>query len=90
MAYPSISSIMQRDGSLRCARCGGTQFHARHSAGRKLMVGVGTLLASANEVHCLACGAKYSRKVDQPSAHPFALPSSSGAAFRKSKRKKAT
>jgi hypothetical protein len=27
------------------------------------MVGVGTLVASANEIHCLACGAKYTRGV---------------------------
>jgi len=87
VAYPSISSIMQKDGSLRCARCCGTQFEARHSAGRKLTFGIATLLASADEVHCLACAAKYSRRVEPPKPDPPATPSP-GAAFRKSKRKK--
>ena len=66
MANPNISSIMQADGTLKCGRCGGTQFNARHSTTRKLMVGVGTLIGSANEVHCLACGAKYARRLDGP------------------------
>ena len=63
VANPSVKSIIQPDGSLRCSNCGGTQFETRHSTGRKVAVGVATLLASANEVHCVACGARYSREL---------------------------
>jgi hypothetical protein len=77
---------MQPDGSLRCSRCGGTQFVTRHSAGRKLAVGVAVLLASANEVHCVACGAKYSRRVTEQEAGLPTLPLGSGAAYRRAKR----
>jgi len=58
----SAQSIMQPDGSLRCVRCGGTQFEARRSTGMKLGWGAASLLASPNEVHCVACGAKYPRR----------------------------
>jgi hypothetical protein len=68
MAKPTIKSIMQPDGSLKCSRCGGTQFVTRHSAGRKLAVGVAVLVASANEVHCVACGAKYARRWSETEA----------------------
>jgi hypothetical protein len=58
---PSVRSNMQPDGSLKCAKCGGTQFEAKRSTGRKVMWGVASLAGTANEVHCM-CGAKYVRE----------------------------
>jgi DNA-directed RNA polymerase subunit RPC12/RpoP len=68
----SIQSIMQPDGSLRCARCGGTQFEAKRSTGMKVAFGLASLLASANEVQCVACGTKYLRRT--PAVTPVPTP----------------
>jgi hypothetical protein len=58
----SAKSIMQPDGSLKCPRCGGTQFETGRSTGMKIGWGAASLLGSPNEVHCIACGAKYKRR----------------------------
>jgi hypothetical protein len=55
------SQLVQPDGTLRCARCGSTQFTTKRSTGRKVMFGVGALLGSANQVQCVACGTTYKR-----------------------------
>ena len=61
-ASPSAPSIIQADGSLRCPKCGGTQFGARRSTAMKVGFGIGSLLATPNQVQCVACGAKYKRR----------------------------
>jgi hypothetical protein len=58
LAKDSIQSIMQADGTMKCSNCGGTQFEAKRSTGRKVMFGFASLLGSANEVHCIVCGKK--------------------------------
>jgi hypothetical protein len=58
----SASELVQPDGSIKCAKCGSTQFTTKRSTARKVMFGVGSLLASANEVQCVACGTKYDRR----------------------------
>ena len=63
------SQILGGDGLLHCAQCGGTQFGAHRSFGRKAAVGVLSLLGSTNEVHCLACGAKYKTGAAPASRH---------------------
>lgn len=65
----TTSSIMQPDGTLRC-RCGGTQFKPQRSTGRKVALGVASLLGSTNEVRCLACGTKYRVRVGLPPQAP--------------------
>jgi ribosomal protein L7/L12/DNA-directed RNA polymerase subunit RPC12/RpoP len=57
----TIQSLMQHDGSLKCPRCGSTTFEAKRSTGRKLALGLASLIGSTNEVRCLVCGAKYHR-----------------------------
>ena len=61
MAKDTVRSIMQPDGTMKCSQCGGVQFETKRSMGRKVMFGAASLLGSANEVHCVACGAKYKR-----------------------------
>jgi hypothetical protein len=45
-----------------CPRCGGTSFKAVRSTGRKVMFGFASLLASANQVQCVMCGARFERR----------------------------
>jgi len=58
----SASELVQPDGSIKCAKCGSTQFTTKRSTGRKVIFGVASLLGSANEVQCVACGTKYDRR----------------------------
>ncbi len=44
-----------------CPKCGGTQFKAVRSTGRKVALGLASLLTSANQVECVTCGAKFKR-----------------------------
>jgi hypothetical protein len=60
-ATNTARELVQPDGSLRCARCGSTQFETKISTRRKLMFGVGSVLGSGNEIKCFACGARYKR-----------------------------
>lgn len=57
-----IATIMQPDGTMKCTQCGGVNFEAKRSTGRKLAFGALSLLGSTNELRCLACGKKYTRK----------------------------
>jgi hypothetical protein len=44
-----------------CPRCGSTEFKATRSVGRKLTLGLASLLVNANEVECVMCGLKFKR-----------------------------
>jgi DNA-directed RNA polymerase subunit RPC12/RpoP len=61
-------SLLQPDGSMRCPRCGSTQFHAQRSAGRKVAFGFASLLASTNQLRCMGCGQKYT--IDRSATAP--------------------
>ena len=58
-----FTDLARRDeaGNLHCPKGNGTQFEAVRSTGRKLLFGVASLLAPANEVRCITCGAKFKR-----------------------------
>jgi len=58
-----FTDLAHRDeaGNLHCPKCNGTQFEAVRSTGRKILFGVASLLAPANEVRCITCGAKFKR-----------------------------
>ncbi len=60
---PNFSEVCARDkdGNPRCPQCGGSQFEAVRSTARKLLWGIGSLLAPADEVRCVTCGAKFNR-----------------------------
>src|SRR5437879_3541954 len=54
------------DGTLRCPRCGGTNFTAKRSGGGKAtglaVLGIGgALLARKTQVRCVTCGATFKR-----------------------------
>jgi hypothetical protein len=53
------------DGTLKCPRCGGTQFTAKRSNTGKAVgfatLGVGGLIAPKSQVKCVACGLKFKR-----------------------------
>ncbi len=53
--------VRDKDGVPHCPKCGGTQFEAVRSTARKLMWGFASLLAPADEVRCVLCGAKFNR-----------------------------
>lgn len=58
-----LSEAARKDeqGNLHCPACGGTQFEAVRSTGRKLAFGFASLLAPANEVRCVTCGEAFKR-----------------------------
>lgn len=58
-----LSEVASRDeqANLHCPTCGATQFEAMRSTGRKLMFGVASLLAPANQVRCIICGEVFKR-----------------------------
>jgi hypothetical protein len=58
----TATELVQPDGSIRCAKCGSTQFETKISVARKLTVGVASVLGSGNEIQCYACGTKYKRQ----------------------------
>lgn len=60
---PKFTSIGTRDeeGNVRCPNCGGAQFKAKRSLGRKVGLGLASLLTTANEVECVTCGKKFKR-----------------------------
>lgn len=47
------------DGTLRCPKCGSTQFKAKRSLKGKMLGGV--LLAPKSRVKCEACGKQFKR-----------------------------
>jgi DNA-directed RNA polymerase subunit RPC12/RpoP len=57
-------------GNRRCPKCGGSQFQAISSTGRRVTMGLASLvtlgaasfLSTQNEVRCLGCGTKYRMK----------------------------
>jgi DNA-directed RNA polymerase subunit RPC12/RpoP len=53
------------DGTLRCPKCGGTNFTAKRSTKAKILggvtVGVGALLAPKSRVRCVTCGETFKR-----------------------------
>jgi hypothetical protein len=53
--------LVQPDGKLMCPVCGSSQFETKISTGRKLMFGVASVLGSADQIQCFACGTKYER-----------------------------
>ena len=68
-------SALQPDGTLKCSRCGGTQFVARHSRRQKIAWESERPPLQPNEDHCVACGSTYPR-VFVPSAVPSSKPGS--------------
>jgi hypothetical protein len=58
---PRPDSDVRWGANKTCPNCGGSQWRAKHSLGRKLAFGVGALLASPNEVECIICGWTYKR-----------------------------
>lgn len=50
----------QQDGSLRCIKCGSSQFQPVRSTGRKVGLGLLSLATQPNELRCIACGSRYS------------------------------
>ena len=67
-----VSQIMQPDGTLKCAVCGGSNFRARRSMARKLTVGAASLLGSTNEAWCQTCSTKY--KMGSPPVAAYTPP----------------
>ena len=61
--YKKLSEVAKRDeqGNLHCPTCGGTQFETMRSMARKVMFGVASLLAPANQVRCVTCGETFKR-----------------------------
>lgn len=53
------------DGTLRCPKCGGTQFEPKRSFTGKAIgvatVGVGAVLAPKSRVRCVTCGKEFKR-----------------------------
>ncbi len=58
-----FTEVARRDeaGNLHCPNCNGTQFEAVRSTARKVLFGVASLLAPADEVRCITCGQKFKR-----------------------------
>lgn len=61
--FKPLTEVAKRgeDGSLRCPACGGSQFKAKRSMGRKVTLGVGSLLLKQNQVACVTCGTVFLR-----------------------------
>lgn len=61
-----ISQVGKVEGAtgLACPKCGGNQFKARRSNGKRVALApmaILTPLTSQNQVQCVTCGAKYGR-----------------------------
>lgn len=63
-----LSKAADRDdttGTLRCPKCGGTQFEAKRSGRGKAIgvvtLGVGAVLMPKSRVRCVTCGKEFKR-----------------------------
>ena len=62
-----LSKAADRDetGTIKCPKCGGTQFEAKRSFRGKAIgvvtVGVGAVLAPKSRARCITCGAEFKR-----------------------------